>query len=330
MSVTSQAIYTGDTIVYVGENGTSGDGSTTTNKHTLTAGPSSNTVVGPFYAVTLINPRGTFAADYCGVYDFAGTLMGDLVPRQTAASQVLVSKKPIGATLHSKAWANGPEWIRSMITNTDGTVSLTYNSETNLLEIAVNGSELETEGWAQTMPPATAGTVHPSSYTSDTNKYKAFGSMFTVGSRMTFKPTDLAYTKLIQGSFTNAVLAIYRVKSLTEMNVGTLVCHGDFFSVSNTGLVSANFTQSNVTLDPSHIYYAVLFSKDNGWRVLGSWRQGSVASPDTAADTLPYICPILDHITISDATDIDNNLSEITWGGYEQTNISQLWVFRKV
>lgn len=115
MSIVTQRIYTGDSIVYAGENGGGGGVS---NSHTIANPGGSNTVVGPFTATSNSGNHGTA---HHSLFDANGNSIGYPVPKMPGGPQYVLSADDYGGM----AWALFASKIQAALSSSDGSVTFT-------------------------------------------------------------------------------------------------------------------------------------------------------------------------------------------------------------
>lgn len=116
MSIVTQRIYTGDSIVYVGENGDGGGG--VSNSHTIANPGGINTVAGPFTATSNIGNHGTA---HHSLFDANGNSIGYPVPEMPGGPQYVLSADSYGGM----AWALFASKIQAALSSSDGSVTFT-------------------------------------------------------------------------------------------------------------------------------------------------------------------------------------------------------------
>ena len=116
MSIVTQRIYTGDSIVYVGENGGGGGG--VSNSHTIANPGGSDTVVGPFTATSNSGNHGTA---HHSLFDANGNSIGYPVPKMPGGPQYVLSADDYGGM----AWALFASKIQAALSSSDGSVTFT-------------------------------------------------------------------------------------------------------------------------------------------------------------------------------------------------------------
>ena len=112
MSIVTQRIYTGDSIVYVGENGG------VSNSHTISNPGGSNTVAGPFTATSNSGNHGTA---HHSLFDANGNSIGYPVPKMPGGPEYILSADDYGGM----AWALFASKIQAALSSSDGSVTFT-------------------------------------------------------------------------------------------------------------------------------------------------------------------------------------------------------------
>lgn len=116
MSIVTQRIYTGDSIVYAGENGGGSGG--VSNSHTIAEPGGSDTVVGPFTATSNIGSHGTA---HHSLFDASGNSIGYPVPEMPGGPRYVLSADEYGGM----AWALFASKIQAALSSSDGSVTFT-------------------------------------------------------------------------------------------------------------------------------------------------------------------------------------------------------------
>src|SRR5574344_2028577 len=128
MSIVTQRIYTGDSIVYVGENGGGGGGGAS-NSHTISNPGGSYTVVGPFTATSNSGNQGTA---HHSLFDANGISIGYPVPEMPGGPQYVLSADNYGGM----AWAPCASKIQAALSSSDGSVTFTPTGSGSDLSIS--------------------------------------------------------------------------------------------------------------------------------------------------------------------------------------------------
>ena len=126
MSIVTQRIYTGDSIVYAGENGGG-----VSNSHTISSSGGSDTVVGPFTATSNSGNHGTA---HHSLFDANGNSIGYPVPEMPGGPQYVLSADDYGGM----AWALFASKIQAALSSSDGSVTFTPTDSGS--DVTVRGS----------------------------------------------------------------------------------------------------------------------------------------------------------------------------------------------
>ena len=140
MSIVAQRIYTGDSIVYAGENGGGGGG--VSNSHTISNPGGSYTVVGPFTATSNSGNQGTA---HHSLFDANGISIGYPVPEMPAGPQYVLSADNYGGM----AWAPFASKIQAALSSSDGSVTFTPTDSGS--DVTVRGSDNQNTWYLDTV-----------------------------------------------------------------------------------------------------------------------------------------------------------------------------------
>lgn len=311
MALTNSKVFNGGAYVYTGSDDP--DKSTTiSNNHIIETADETTDTVGAFYAKTSV-PNGTIR-----LYDNKGVVIGDLIPNSSTFDDVIADTATAEYVLIGK---NGAHWqtAANFIKNTITSNNITFNiidGGTGQLVIDVDTSKISNKIFWESVPGGSVASIAPDTYSGSTSVYKAFGTLVFLDDYLTLtSSTSSVYFMLSQGSISDAYFAIYQVDA-SDFSSCTQVCKTGPFTMSQTGLCNAPLA-CDATLNPGHIYYHVLFIKDNGWQIEGpEMRSANI-------NVSPYPSAHFDNLSIASTDDIPET---ITWAG---ENLSRFYTVVK-
>ena len=227
MSIATQRIYTGDSIVYAGENGA------VSNSHTISNPGGSNTVVGPFKATSNSGNNGTA---HHSLFDANGNSIGYPVPEMPAGPQYVLSADNYGGM----AWALFASKIQAALSSSDGSVTFTptgSGSDVTVNVKVVHDATLTGDGTAASPLSAVLGLWPTQSFTS--------GSL-TISHGILYIGTDIANLTLSLNAVSGAE---YHLKFTTSSTIGTFDFSAVTSWIGNSPSISASTTYEIDILD---------------------------------------------------------------------------------
>lgn len=230
MSIVTQRIYTGDSIVYVGENGGGGGVS---NSHTISNPGGSNTAVGPFTATSNIGNQGTA---HHSLFDANGNSIGYPVPEMPGGPQYVLSADNYGGM----TWALFASKIQAALSSSDGSVTFTPTGSGSDVTVNVNvvhNATLTGDGTAASPLSAVLGLWPTISFTS--GSLAISHGIFYIG-------TDIANLTLSLNTVSGAE---YHLKFTTSSTVGTFNFSAVTRWIGNSPSISASTTYEIDILD---------------------------------------------------------------------------------
>lgn len=307
MSIVTQRIYTGNSIVYVGENGGGSGG--VSNSHTIANPGGSDTVAGPFTATSNIGSHGTA---HHSLFDANGNSIGYPVPEMPGGPQYVLSADDYGGM----AWALFASKIQAALSSSDGSVTFTPTGSGSDVTVNVKVDPVITSQlkWLLTIPPAvTEGQIAPQNNGGGTTStYVANATMLFASDYLRItKDLSKMYAMLTQGTLSNAYFAVYKLTSAGSTPVtASLVANTYAVTSSNTGLISATIAKVVTdTINPGELHFLVIFTKDNGCQFVGHSR-------GTTSQAAPYISCFKDNLTVTDANSLPTT---ITFSNYQSS-----------
>src|SRR5574344_2958170 len=234
MSIVTQRIYTGDSIVYVGENGGGGGGGGVWNSHTISNPGGSNTVVGPFTATSNSGNHGTA---HHSLFDANGNSIGYPVPEMPGGPRYVLSADDYGGM----AWALFASKIQAALSSSDGSVTFTptgSGSDVTVNVKVVHDATLTGDGTAASSLSAVLGLWPTISFTS--GSLAISHGIFYIG-------TDIANLTLSLNAVTSG--AEYHLKFTTSSTIGTFDFSAVTSWIGNSPSISASTTYEIDILD---------------------------------------------------------------------------------
>src|SRR5574344_1025369 len=229
MSIVTQRIYTGDSIVYVGENGGG-----VSNSHTISNPGGSNTVVGPFTATSNSENRGTA---HHSLFDANGNSIGYPVPAMPGGPQYVLSADDYGGM----AWALFASKIQAALSSSDGSVTFTptgSGSDVTANVEVIHDTTLTGNGTAASPLSAVLGLWPTITFTS--------GSL-AINHGIFYIGTDIANLTLSLNAVTSG--AEYHLKFTTSSTIGTFDFSAVTSWIGNSPSISASTTYEIDILD---------------------------------------------------------------------------------
>ena len=230
MSIVTQRIYTGDSIVYVGENGGGSGG--VSNSHTIANPGGSDTVVGPFTATSFSGNHGTA---HHSLFDANGNSIGYPVPEMPGGPRYILSADNYGGM----AWALFASKIQAALSSSDGSVTFTPTGSGSDIRLSavVHDATLTGDGTAASPLSAVLGLWPTQSFTS--GSLAISHGIFYIG-------TDIANLTLSLNTVSGAE---YHLKFTTSSTIGTFDFSAVTSWIGNSPSISASTTYEIDILD---------------------------------------------------------------------------------
>ena len=230
--------------------------------------------------------------------------LGYLVPTNAATDEFL------GNNGGKPAWKNMAQEVTNVydanvnIYSPDGSIDVTKSTSGTEISISLsyNPTTSSQLRFIKTLLPAgISGLVAPNHYGQGTNTtYVANGSMFMVDDYITFTTASLFWIGFGNHTLNNTYLAIYQLDNSTSGQKHCIL-RGKCNALSQTETGIAQFVVNEAfSLDPIHLYYAVIFTYDNGIQFMGNTH--------TNTNVIPYVSGFKTNITINSVSDIPSTL----------------------